>query len=132
MGKKGVFGKDAIARIQTLKNVFSVTSIALICGRVWTQLSQPLAQYLILSPGTLSTSTKIRLAGICRHKISKKGKNTAFGWSSEESGLEGGGGEMFGPPEPADRLWYDVEKNEWTCVRTIVQMGLVNGVCVWG
>ena len=39
---------------------------------------------------------------------------------------------MFGPPEPADRLWYDVEKNEWTCVRTIVQMGLVNGVCVGG
>ena len=34
-------------------SIFLVTSIALICGRVWTQLLQPLAQSLIGSPGTL-------------------------------------------------------------------------------
>ena len=38
---------------RTNKNVFSVTSIALICARVCTQLLQPLAQSLIGSPGTL-------------------------------------------------------------------------------
>jgi len=35
------------------KNVFSVTSIALIIGRYWPRLVQPLAQSLIGSPGTL-------------------------------------------------------------------------------
>ena len=35
---------------------FFVTSIALICGRVWPQLSQPLARSLIGSPGTLTAS----------------------------------------------------------------------------
>ena len=38
------------------KNVFSVISIALSCGRVWARLSQPLAQSLIGSPGTLITT----------------------------------------------------------------------------
>jgi len=35
------------------KNVFAVTSIALIIGRDWPRLVQPLAQSLIGSPGTL-------------------------------------------------------------------------------
>ena len=31
---------------------------------------------------------------------------------------------MFGPPEPADRLWYDVSSDTWRCERTTVQVGL--------
>jgi hypothetical protein len=31
---------------------------------------------------------------------------------------------MFGPPEPADRLWFDVPANEWKCERTSVQLSL--------
>ena len=35
------------------KNVFAVTSIALIIGRDWPRLVQPLVQFRIVSPGTL-------------------------------------------------------------------------------
>ena len=31
---------------------------------------------------------------------------------------------MFGPPEPADRLFYDAPANEWVCERTTVRVGL--------
>jgi len=31
---------------------------------------------------------------------------------------------MFGPPEPADRLFYDALANEWLCERTTVRVGL--------
>ena len=43
-------------------SIFPVTSIALICGRVWPQLLQLLAQSLIGSPDTLECSAQKRPA----------------------------------------------------------------------
>jgi len=40
-------------KYKRLNSIFFVTSIVLICGRVWSQLLQHLAQSLIRSPGTL-------------------------------------------------------------------------------
>jgi len=40
-------------------SVFLVTFVALICGRMWLQLLQSLAQSLIGSPGTLGSLTSI-------------------------------------------------------------------------
>jgi len=40
-------------------NVFAVTSIALIIGRDWPRLVQPLAQSLIGSHGTFPRGTKV-------------------------------------------------------------------------
>ena len=49
------------------KNVFPVTSIALIIGRDWPRLVQPLAQSLICSPGTLSQSSQFSCTEITRY-----------------------------------------------------------------
>jgi len=51
-------------------SIFFVTSVAHICGRVWSQLLQPLAQSLIGSPGTLGTIEGI-VAERPRKKIKK-------------------------------------------------------------
>ena len=65
MGAQGQLTQGAImcnprTKYKRSKNVFAVTSIALIVGRDWPRLVQPLAQSLIGSPGTLVGNLKRR------------------------------------------------------------------------
>ena len=64
MGAQGQLTQGAILRnprtkYKRSKNVFAVTSIALIIGRDWPRLVQPLAQSLIGSPGTLAWRMRV-------------------------------------------------------------------------
>jgi len=55
---QGAIFRNPRTKYKRSKNVFSVKSIALSCGRVWPQLLQPLAQSLIESPGTLVSTVR--------------------------------------------------------------------------
>jgi len=64
VGAQGQLTQDAIMRnprtkYKRSKNVFVVTSIALIIGRDWPRLVQLFAQSLIGSPGTLPARSRI-------------------------------------------------------------------------
>jgi len=50
--------------IQTLKEYLCCHILALMCGRMWTQLSQPLAQFVIGSPGTPTPPALARNADV--------------------------------------------------------------------
>jgi len=61
---QGAIVRNPRTKYKRSKNVSTVTSIELICARVYTQLLQPLAQSLIGSPGTLlTTETRLEIFG---------------------------------------------------------------------